>query len=510
MRNALLFLLVFVIINTFSQYPIYYAAQKTPNGFFHTGQASWFDPWDINVYVSTIKYGQQHGILLRNLYSTEPDKLSLYYPIYTMTGSLFPYADPFILYNLLAVISNFILLAIIFRIGLRVFAVSGIKNTIYSIALLFITALGRGISWMVAASVKPADLYMTSFTFRSAFQRPHEAIGTGLYLLGMLSFYLYLRLDKRKYWNYSLAANIVLVLFYPYYIIMFFFVNLLFIFFSSVKQKGKKIISLSINTSITGIITVLYFFHLYYSSFNSAISEIQPKLSLGMLLSGYGGFFVVLLIAVLTIRKKQQEKIYMLLWVIVGIAFSYLPFGFARFYLRGLFLPFTFLALFLFFEMRTLKKTLRYSIVLIFLILILPSTIYIFSTRIKETEKNNPWFYLPIEYKNSFDYLSNTRNDGILSSYIPGNLIPAYTGKKVFLGHTIQTPHFYEREKKVQDFYSGAMDSKAAYNFLRQNNIHYVYFSNFEYGIKNKFLTYSFLNAVYATDKVIIYELKNK
>lgn len=49
-----LFTIIFAII-FINQFPDYYALTKTPKGFFYSGQASWFDPWDINVYTAAIK-----------------------------------------------------------------------------------------------------------------------------------------------------------------------------------------------------------------------------------------------------------------------------------------------------------------------------------------------------------------------------------------------------------------------------------------------------------------------
>ena len=51
-------------------FPIIYKYLSTPEGYWFTGQVSWFDPQDINLYVSMIKVGNQGQLLALNLYDS--------------------------------------------------------------------------------------------------------------------------------------------------------------------------------------------------------------------------------------------------------------------------------------------------------------------------------------------------------------------------------------------------------------------------------------------------------
>ena len=98
-KQLLLIILASIIFIFINHFPNYYAWKNTPEGFTFSGQASWFDPWDINVYVSAINWGQSHGFLMQNVYTSQPNKPIFYYPLYTLLGIVFPNTDVFILFH---------------------------------------------------------------------------------------------------------------------------------------------------------------------------------------------------------------------------------------------------------------------------------------------------------------------------------------------------------------------------------------------------------------------------
>ena len=146
----------------------------------------------------------------------------------------------------------------------------------------------------------------------------------------------------------------------------------------------------------------------------------------------------------------------------------------------------------------------------IFILLTFPSAVFIFSSRIRETGRNNPWYYLPEEYNYSYGFISTLPKDGILSTYMMGNVIPAYTGKRVYIGHTLQTPDFNSREKLVSHFYRGEMSSQEAIQFLNNNNINYVYYSHFENLVGTKFSDYKFLTPIYKNKGAVVFEVNTE
>ena len=110
----------------------------------------------------------------------------------------------------------------------------------------------------------------------------------------------------------------------------------------------------------------------------------------------------------------------------------------------------------------------------------------------------------------ALDWLSkNTqKTDVIFSKSTAGNYIPAYSGNFVYLGHSSETPHFDEREQKINVFFSFTQESQQAQQFLRDNHIAYVFYGPQERqegsNIPN---SYSFLKPIYESYHVTIYKV---
>ena len=155
---ALIFITLLVLLCNF--FPNYWAYINTPAGKTFTGQASWFDPWDINLYVAAIKSGQTNGLLLNNMYTTTPNNPILFYPLYTFSGLLFQNINPFLIFHLFAAVFGTFLILTIWKIT-AVF----LKNPRDRLVALFLTITGGGIGWLVFPNFSSADLFITSFTY---------------------------------------------------------------------------------------------------------------------------------------------------------------------------------------------------------------------------------------------------------------------------------------------------------------------------------------------------------
>lgn len=497
---ALFFLIVFI-----DKYPVYYASNHIPKGYFFSGQASWFDPWDVNVYVAVIKNGQQGHLLLSNLYTSISNKPVLFYPLYTGIGFLFKQVDSFILFHFFSIITTFILCGGIFFLSYLL-----LHDVWYSLFSVAIIIAGNGFGWFYDLGILSADSTFTSFTFSSAIQRPHEAIGIFLYIASMVFFLKYILTSNTKYNVFSLLSLLFLIVFYPYYLPLFFFVFALYLVLMNKQNNSLLWKKLFFNCFIVGLFTVVYFIYLQSSAFATVTSQTLTKIQPLSILLGYGLFFLVYLKSFCKAKCSFSLRIFLMIWITLGILFSLFPFfGFSRFYLRGLFYP---IAILVFLEIKNLLKqenrSLVFIICVILLIFGLITPAFIFSKRLNEVHQNNSWYYLPLEYKSAFDYLKKSSRDGILAHPTLSNYIPAFTGKKVYAGHTLQTPDYENKINQARSFYENKYSRADSYNFLKKNNIHYVLISDFEKNWGPKLEKYTFLKKIYQNKRIAIYQVE--
>ncbi len=102
-------------------------------------------------------------------------------------------------------------------------------------------------------------------------------------------------------------------------------------------------------------------------------------------------------------------------------------------------------------------------------------------------------------------------DSGVLSLYRMGNYIPAFSDLRVYYGHNFQTPSSDKAKKQAQLFYI-SMKEEQQKEFLKQNNIQYVYYGLEESNLRknanlpttNSFPRYP---VIYQNEKVTIYAL---
>ena len=130
------------------------------------------------------------------------------------------------------------------------------------------------------------------------------------------------------------------------------------------------------------------------------------------------------------------------------------------------------------------------------------TNIFMTTQFIKEVRRQVMPFYLPTTYKNAFDWLAQQKNDGaVLSEFVTGNFIPAYSGHPSFMGHSSFTPEILMKKNESAQFYRNPNCS-----FLQKSNIRYVFWGNEE---KNKNGTNFKLNwpVVYRSNQIMIFEM---
>lgn len=503
LKNLLIFFAICIII-FIQQYPNYYAHKNTPSESFFTGQASWFDPWDINVYVTAIRYGQEKNILLKNHYTTDSSSPTLIYPIYTIVGYLFRY-DPFIIFHVQASISTVFAALIIFKLYSM-----KLKSLYMSISALIICFLGGGLGWIPYYTYTSAGSNITSFNFNSIVQRAHEGIGTTLYICALYTTYLYLNNTKSKKLNYiTLTLLIISIVFYPYYLASYFVIVGSYIYFKNrCEVKYSDYIFLIVNCCIVGLFTLIYYFHLQATDFVSAASEVLPNVSLLPMFLGYGNFIGFFIFSFFMRKDSKYNKlqIFLILWIIISILMSYLPgVGFSRFYLRGLFFPLTLL---MFIHIYNFKDKYLIPLLLPILIFIFTfSRLNIFYHRIEAAQTNHPWIYMPLDIKAGLQFLEERGRDGILTpNFNLSNLIPAYTGKSTYFGHLLQTPDAEKRVREINNFYMSNMSDDEALSFLKNNKITFVIYFKDEMIDQQEF--YSFLTLRFENNSMQIYSLE--
>jgi len=507
MRHAIILSIIIFLVLFITHFPTLYALINTPSGYMFTGNNAWFDPWDLNVYVAAIKWGQQGHFLLKNLYTTQPLPPALMYPLYAGVGFMFRWVNPYVLFTITAAVVGCALCASIYILSRYFFAGSFLKRVVF----LLLVSLGGGLSWLMSWNRIP-DGWFTGFTYHSLFQRGHEGLG----VLSYTVFFVLLWVCITKGFSVFkialvLVGYIIALLSYPYmyvhFAVSYFF---LYIFYPPIRNKKTFILIMTLLLVGAGQIT-WYYGHLQHSGFGSLVLQKLSSVNPFQLMLGYGLFFFTFLYALIFLRDKNLWIRYFLIWIVVGMLLSGIPVGIARFFLRGLYFPMAALAIFALDDVAQRYKIKKAFLFIAFISFSLLTSIYMFHMRLVNITYQNYWVYLPSEESQAIMFLRTQKNAQVLSKYLVGNHIPAWTGLSVYMGHMIQTPQAEEKTKKAKEFYSGTWNSNKARAFLRNNHITHVYYGIIEQSSGThplgKIAHYLFLKPIYQKGGVTIYRV---
>lgn len=469
-KGILVFTLLTLITATIlfiNFFPHYYGYKKTPPNYSYSGQASWFDPQDINNYFATIKSSQQsRHLFLQNPNTTTTTQPTLVYPLYTLTGVLFPQANHILLYHYLSLICAILLALTIYYLTLLV-----TKNHNLSLLSLLLTTLGAGFGYILPSLVGiSADLSIPGVTSLSNFQKPHEGLATLLYSSSLIFFFLATTQHKKRFLTFSITTLLLLIPIYPYRILSFFLITSLFTLITHASLLNLGVIVATVLPP-----TTLYIHHFLSSSFSVLTSFKPPHIPTISIVLGYGIFLILYPLHFFLKQKTRPFQVFLNIWILVSLTLSIFPWGMGRLFLNGLLFP---LVLTFVTHLKPISARLKNPPVFIATIVIflsLPSSIYIFSKRINEVKNNNPWFYLSPSTQQALDFLKNAKPGGVLTlDSTLTSLIPAHTGQHVYFGIKDQTPNYFDKLNQAASFYQGQLTNTQAQSFLTQNNLNYI------------------------------------
>ena len=501
-------LLGLIILTEFiAKFPVLFHALNTPPGYWFVKQNTFFDAWDINVYVSMIRYGQRAGMMVQNMYTTIPHPGMFVYQFYALLGVInrFLQLDPFLLFHLASVVTGIILILVVYHLTQEFFA-----DTFFRLISTVVVVLGGGFGWL-PYFYKAADIRGPGFTLYSALDKGHEGLSTACYLIGTVYLFRYWKRGRLNDLLISTAATVITVMIHPYMILLFLAISSSLLVWQVVKKIQPTMFWSIVPTSL---FSAVYYFFVFYLSrtnpgFSGLIGQYLPKTELASYIAGVGILGLFLIWEFLFGSWKNEDIVFLKLCALFHLIFVYLPVGFSPLYIRGFFFWIVLLA-FIGLKHLISNTRLQTGIALGVLIIALFSRGYIFLDLLI-TRVNNPFYFLPLSEAKAFETMKQFPADSrILSLYYMGNHIPAHTDNRVYYGHWFNTPNGKETAEQVKRFY--LLGPAQQQKFLSDHGIDYVYYGSEERGLrlKNNLSVnnpFPHFSIVYQNEDVIIYRL---
>ncbi len=471
---------------------------------------------DYFFYLSHFFQGAHGAWLTANRYTSELTEPSfLFWPniLFGKIGGLLG-LTPIFSYNAAVFLLSFFILIVMYQIFRRVFSLSPGRS---ALALIF-AATGTSIMNHILVNGRPMwypfELWKTpDFAFDRLGGVPHQLVQTLLFLL--LTFFWFSKNKNRPV--VSLFLVILLTSLNPV-------MSALFLGAALVTSRNKTQL-LMLVVSLVGFFVTFFFYNTTINTqphIQSKLWEVTQQIyttPLFLLLS-IGPLSVLAILGLIpTIKRRRPVDVFVVILLVIcyGLVFTPIPVKAGISSSRILF-P----ALYVFWGALALEgiqyaskrvPPLRLILIAIFFLLTIPTLNWEISEKLLvKPEERMPLLYLPTDVYGGFQKLAalGTYDDVVLANPLShmDTMVPAFSGHTGFTGHPFATIQSTQKREIATRLFLRQMNATQAQQFLVNNRIAYVFFSQFDGDTTQFQNAYPFLKEVYQTPGVTIFLTK--
>ncbi len=483
--------------------PFLYATVLAKNsGRFYSGFLV-INGYDTMVYLSQIEEASQGKFLTSNLFTSEQPALKYFSPLWLALGqfSKLTNISPLATFQLSRLVFGFI-----FFWGLYLFLSRFIKPVKWRFLAWLILIFGSGLGLATLSRNVFLDFNSQYYLgidltvpeaniFNSLFHSPLFILSQICLLL--IFWWLIERLICSG-WPETIASGLLILLLgliHPFDLLTVVAVSGFYFLIEFLNKRGVKFKQwLKLGALFCfSLMPLAYFYYLKISS-PIFLSWHQQNICLSYgiynYLIGYGLIFIGFLIGVYPALKSFNKYWrWLAVWAIVGWLLVYWPFQYQRRMLNGLHLPMSLVAILgLMIAWQFLGRKIKISplvkktILALFLTAIFSTNVFLAALELVNLNFSGERYFMKPEARQAFKWLKSQTDfkDNILSASPSGALIAAYSGRHIYLGHSIQTVNFDNKAEMVKWFYGINNDDKLKASWLTQEGITYVFYSQAE------------------------------
>lgn len=491
-----LVLVLSLVVPLISISPNIFAYFNTPEGKVFSGTTTIFSQTDVFTYFANMRQGYEGNWLWQNRYnllSDDTGKSPIYLP-YIFLGHLAK------IFNL-SIPLTYHLSAYLFGVLLFLFS--------YKLISLFI----KDVRWrifcflMLCFSFVPLSPF-EGLSFLLTVEKPHFTLSVLFFLLAIFRGFLLLQKGKSLLDPILFLVSFMLCLVHPYMLVL---VAGILAFFALCSSKSLVFLVRKFTLFLFYCFTLAV---IYTYLLNRSVATRVFLYQTGIIKPSiyYYGLLVIVIFAFSFIifrllKSKGPEILFLSIWFYCQSFAMLLPIGGNVLIHKGYPLV-IFLLLVLFF----VRLKINFSAGFIWILLISSSCLAL-SAIYYESLGLVPLSYLERGDVSAFEWIQkeNTAQKRALSSFLTGNILPAYSDSFVFCGHWNQTVNVEDKINLTNAFFLDQMSDSEAFAFLSENEVNYVYFGTYENIInKSGKLDYSSLEEVYSNKGVKIYGLRKR
>lgn len=524
-----LFLVCTVVLMSMSVLTFLFGLVMTPPQHVYTGLHG-IAPGDVLVYYSYLEQVRQGAFTFHDLFTGESQPGNLVLPIWFGVGLIgrVLHTPPQVTYHLVRVLSIPLLMAAI-AAAVQCF----LRDKRQQRFAFFLAVFAGGLGFLVGPIEQqqwgrdiiehlwPMDLWVSEgFSYLSAIQSPHFILGTALLLFFIVE--MVRTLERGVTWR-TLAAGAggaVVVASTPFLVVLMAPLTLLALTFShstgtSFWQRCLRLFALWFPT-----FPALVYVGLYQAFDTFARARATQNILITpvwwVTLASYGLLLPLALWGARQVWRDRSWRTRLLLgWFALQPILFYGPVFFQRRLVQGWQFPLASLAAVgaeaLFYRSPLARwGRVRTSLAALVLVLLLGSPLYQLANDLSLMSQARgsdfSALYVPRTLFDGYDWLKkNTTSDALIfadSSYAP--FITAFSGRRSFVGHGVETLHYDEKRTLARDVVRGVYNAQDLQHLALQQGWTHVWASPVEQHFGFDLKRYPFLTSVYTSGDLTI------
>ena len=440
---------------------------------------------DGNSYLGKMRLGAQGAWAFSLVYTTEPHASAplLFLP-YILPGHIVglfleptdPRLTPALLgtFHLLRVIFGGLLVLVLYRF------IAAFMRRGRFLALVLAT-LGGGFGWLLflPGDVPPEFFIPEGFSLQILLGLPHLALARAALLGGLLL--LFAALDAPRGERLALLAGgcwLVVGLAVPFYLVIIYSVLGAWGLALWLRQRAFPLRLFRLALIAAGLTLPLFLYNVVVFTTNPAFAQwsAQNLLPSPPPLHYVLAYLPLAALAVIGARWawRRTQSAYALLigWPLIVPVLVYLPLNVQRRMAEAVIVPLAILAAM---GIRLLARRYR-RVKLAALLALLPSALILIAVAYIAALSSAPPVKYPAGQIAALNWLNANGEPGagVLSVFETGNLIPAYTGLRAYVGHGPETLFAIAKTEQAEQFFAGALSATEQADLLAQ--VRYVFY----------------------------------
>lgn len=504
-----------------------------PHGTVFSGVSS-IAPGDLNVYLSYLEQIRHGHLVFKDLFTAEAQVANVINPFWAMLGLLGSVLRiaPLACYYLGRAVFGVLLCIVLYRFAAYFFDDIVRRRTAFMLAVFasgigawaepFLRLMDRSVEAM------PMDLWVSeAFTFLSLKHSPHF-LAVSILIVGTVWFMI--RSAERSSMRdavYAGCCMLTLFSFHPFHVLSLAPVTIAMLVTVFVvrrpqfwRQCGRYAVAWAIASPAILYQALLILYDPLAKG--RAAENILVTPSIGYTLLGYGFLLVGAIIgSVYLIRTKQLRFQLLVAWALAHGLSIYAPVFFNRRVTHGLNIALAMCAAaaapLVFASIRRIRLPDMFRVAIICIIAFLTlglSNVWVLaqdlSFYLNEGRTLPSLFYLTDDENGAFTWLEKNGNDStvVLCGTIMGNFVPGRSGRRVVVGHNVETINISEKLKDVKTYFTPDTDDAWRQEYLAENLVTHVLVSSREERL-GPFNTekVAYLVPVYESPTVTIYQV---